>query len=170
MPRNYVRKTDRKNQSDKQALPIKFKVGFLESLDKRTDLAKALRADYESIVADIGGRDDVGSVKSALVERFVWLRVILETLEHELAHGLTDKSEALGKWIQAVNALSGLGKVLGVERKARQMPWATGPVILPLPLGGVGSSFPSASATPPGSSGTSESATVSARESAEAQS
>jgi hypothetical protein len=106
-----------------QAVPTKFKLGFLESLDKRTDLARALRANYDAIVADIGGLDDMSHVKKVLVERFVWLEAILQSIEHELVSGQIDKSEALGRWIQAVNSLSGLAKVLGVERKAIARPW-----------------------------------------------
>jgi hypothetical protein len=114
-----------------QTLPAKFKAGFLSELDKRTDLARALRTNYDDIVLDIGGVADVGHVKAALIERFVWLEAILQTLEHEMAQGKIDKGDALGKWIQAVNSLSGLGKVLGVERKARSMPW----LALPAPAG-----------------------------------
>src|SRR4051794_27760251 len=99
MPRNYVPKTDRKNASHKpQVLPVRFRAGFLAELDGRTDLAKALRANYEAIVEDVGGRDDVGHVKAALVERFVWLEAILQTIEHEMAQGKIDKGEALGRW------------------------------------------------------------------------
>ena len=141
MPRLYMPKTGRKNVKTKaqavktkaQAVPPKFKAGFLAAMDGRTDLAKALRANYDAIVADVGGTTDVGHVKAALVERFCWLEAILQTLEHEMAQGQIDKSEALGKWIQAVNSLSGLAKVLGVERKARSMPW------LALPAGPDGS-------------------------------
>jgi len=104
-------------------VPEKFRAGFLSALDGRTDLAKALRANYEAVVADAGGRDEVGHVKAALVERFVWLEAILQTLEQEMAQGKIDKGEALGRWIQAVNALSGLAKVLGVERRSSSMPW-----------------------------------------------
>lgn len=113
-----------RNTSHK-ALPVKFKAGFLEAMDGRTDLAKALRANYAEVVEDVGGRAEVGRVKSALIERFCWLEAILQTLEAEMATGQIDKSEALGKWIQAVNSLSGLAKVLGIERKARAMPWLT---------------------------------------------
>lgn len=124
MPRKYQRKTDRRNAKTKPTtLPVKFRGGFLAAMDGRTDLAKALRANYEAVVADIGGADDVGRVKAALVERFVWLDAILRTIEHDLATGQADKAECLGRWIQAVNALSGLAKVLGIERKARSMPW-----------------------------------------------
>lgn len=120
MPRTYTPKTDRKNRSTKpQSLPAKFKTGFLAALDKRTDLAKALRANFDEIVADVGGIEDVGHVKASLIERFCWLEAILQTLEHQMATGQIERSEALGKWIQAVNSLSGLAKVLGVERRDR---------------------------------------------------
>lgn len=124
MPRTYTPKTGRRNASHKeQAVPAKFSPGFLSSLDGRTDLAKTLRANYEQIVADVGGAPDVGHVKKALIERFCWLEAILQTIEHELATGAVNKTEAIGRWIQAVNSLSGLAKVLGVERKASSRPW-----------------------------------------------
>jgi hypothetical protein len=148
MPRPYQPKTDRKNQSHRhQVLPLKFKSGFLAELDKRTDLAKALRANFNAVVEDVGGPQDVGHVKSALVERFVWLEAILQTLEHEMASGKIDKSEALGRWIQAVNALSGLAKVLGVERRTRSMPW-----LIPIPPNGENGGE-NGKAAPPSSSG-----------------
>lgn len=124
MPKTYVSKTGRRNESYKpQSLPTRFRAGFLAELDGRTDVAKALRANYQAIVADVGGIDDVSHVKAALIERFVWLEAILQTIEHELVTGAIDKGEALGRWIQAVNSLSGLAKVLGVERKMSTRPW-----------------------------------------------
>ncbi len=124
MPKNYKPKTTRKNVVTKpQTVPPKFRAGFLAELDKRTDLAKALRANYEAIVADVGGIEDVGHVKGALIERFVWLEAILQSIEHEMVSGTTTKTEAIGRWIQAVNSLSGLAKVLGVERKSSVRPW-----------------------------------------------
>lgn len=104
-------------------LPVKFQAGFLSTLDGRTELARALRANRQAIVEDIGGEADLSHIKSALVERFVWLEGILQTIEHEMASGRIDKSEALGRWIQGLNAMSGLAKALGVERKAAARPW-----------------------------------------------
>ncbi|QDT56276.1 hypothetical protein Pan44_43290 [Caulifigura coniformis] len=106
-----------------QTVPAKFKPGFLSALDGRTDLAKALRANYEELVADLGGPDELGRVKRALVERFVWLEAILQTIEHELVSGEIDRNEALGRWVQAVNSLSGLAKCLGIEKKLGNAPW-----------------------------------------------
>lgn len=139
MPRTYKPKTNRKNARTKPlSLPAQFRAGFLAELDKRTELSRFLRASYSNVVADIGGPEDLSHVKAALVERFVWLEAILQTLEHEMANGALDKAEALGKWIQAVNSLSGLAKVLGIERKASRMPWLT----LPLPTADSNSTEP----------------------------
>jgi len=109
-----------------QTVPAKFQVGFLSTLDGRTDLAKALRTNYQSIIDDIG--EQLSHVKTALVERFVWLEAVLQTLEHEMANGQTDKADALGRWTQSVNSLLGLARVLGIERSAKKtLPWIETP-------------------------------------------
>ena len=114
----------RKSRKTKtQQLPDKFKAGFLNTLDGRTELARALRSNYQAVVADVGGQQELSHVKASLIERFCWLEAVLQTLEHEMASGIIDKADALGKWIQAVNSLSGLAKVLGVERKMSTRPW-----------------------------------------------
>ncbi len=89
-------------------------------MDSRTQLAKSLQASYKAIAEDVGGGETVSHVKSALIERFVWLEAILRDIEQDLAKGEADK---LGRWVQAVNSLSGLAKTLGVERKAPPNPW-----------------------------------------------
>lgn len=124
MPRKYEPKTDRKNAKHKdQKLPDKFQPGFLANLDGREKLAKALESNYAAIVSDIGGPADIGHVKASLIERFVWLEGILQGIEHEMVTGKTNKTEAIGKWIQGVNSLTGLAKVLGIERRATSKPW-----------------------------------------------
>ena len=99
--------------------PAKFKAGFLSELDGRTDLARALRANYQEIVDDVGGSAEVGHVKGALIERFCWLEAILQDIEQGMACGELSKTDAIGRWIQAVNSMSGLAKVLGIERKQK---------------------------------------------------
>ncbi|MDZ4685757.1 MAG: hypothetical protein SH850_11880 [Planctomycetaceae bacterium] len=124
MPRTYKAKTDRKNTASKpQAVPKTFHAGFLVQLDGRTEIAKALRANFDEIVRDMGGEADLSHVKRSLVERFVWLEAILQGIEHDLATGKVDRTAAIGSWIQAVNSLSGLSKVIGTERKASAKPW-----------------------------------------------
>lgn len=122
MPRKS--KGTRVNTNSKpMTLPVKFRPGFMSELDRRTELARTLRANYNEIVDDIGGPSEVGHVKAALIERFCWLEAVVQTLEQEMATGQVEKTEAIGKWIQAVNSLNGLAKVLGVDRKASARPW-----------------------------------------------
>jgi hypothetical protein len=116
-------KTARNRKTKITALPAQFQAGFLSQLDGRTDLSKALRANYESVMADIGGPDEVGHIKGSLVERFCFLEAVLQTLEHDLTTGAIGKAEALAKWIQAVNTFVGLARTLGVERKLNARPW-----------------------------------------------
>lgn len=124
MVRKYRKKTDRDYANHKpKALPRTFTQGFLSALDGRTDLAKALRQNYEEIIEDVGGIGDVSRIKSCLVERFVWLKALLETLEHELALGIVKKEDVLTRWIQGVNTLSNLARTLGIEKKATARPW-----------------------------------------------
>ena len=123
MPKKYYRKTDRPYEATKpKAVPVKFKAGFISTLDKRTDLAKTLRTNYETIVSDLGGRDSLSKIKSSLIERYVWLEAILQTIENDMASSENDRAESLGKWNQAVNTLIGISKALGLERKATN--WA----------------------------------------------
>jgi hypothetical protein len=113
----YRPKTTRKNVSRKPTtLPKKFQPGFLTTLDARTNIAKALRANRDEIVTDLGGLAEIGHIKLSLVERLCWLETVLQMLEDQMAGGAIDK---LGVWIQAVNSLSGLAKVLGVERQQK---------------------------------------------------
>lgn len=114
MPRTRKRK-----QRD---VPARFEPGFIARMDGRTRYATFLRDRYDAIVTDLGGADAVGHIKAALVERFVWLEAILQTIEVGIANEEVDPDEVVGRWIQAVNALSGLATKLGIERVARDVP------------------------------------------------
>lgn len=121
MPRNYKKKTDREYAAHKaKTLPEKFEVGFLAAMDGREKTVKILYKNRSEIVADVGGESELSHVQNALIERFVWLEAILQTLEHDIATGVLPKSE-LGKWIQGVNSLTGLAKVLGIERRTEPL-------------------------------------------------
>lgn len=117
MVRTYKKKTNREHVSTKpKNVPAKFKSGFLSEMDGRTELTRALKANYQTIIDDLGGETEIGHVKNALVERFVWLEAFLQTLELDMASGKITTDEALGKWVQAVNTLSALAKNLGLNK------------------------------------------------------
>ena len=108
------------------ALPCTFSPGFLGTLDKRCKLTMALTANYDSIVEELGGPDQVGYVKRALIERFVWLEGILQSIEHDMAAGSIERAEVMGKWIAGLNAFNGLAKTLGIEPIDTGKPWIVG--------------------------------------------
>ena len=95
-------------------LPDKFTKGVLARLDGRTDLKKRLSFTYARVLDDCGGIDALPHTKVALVERFCWLEEFLRQIEGKLADGAPDQADLLGKWVQGVNAMSGLCKLLGM--------------------------------------------------------
>ena len=95
-------------------LPDKFTKGVLARLDGRTDLKKRLSFTYNRLLDDCGGIDALPHTKVALVERFAWLEEFLRQIESKLADGVADQGELLGRWIQGVNGMTGLAKLLGV--------------------------------------------------------
>jgi hypothetical protein len=105
-----------------KTLPIKYSKGFLDKLDGRTELAQQLHAAYTELTDDLGGTDSLSHVKKVLAEKFCWLSAILRGIELQIAEGRRkDSGELLAKWVQGLNALTGLARSLGLERKARKL-------------------------------------------------
>jgi hypothetical protein len=90
-------------------------------MDQRTLTARALRDRYESVAADLGGLQELSGIRASLLERFIHLEAVLVRLESEMAAAgdAVTASEIMGRWIQACNALVGIGKTLGLDRKAK---------------------------------------------------
>lgn len=123
MPR--VSKGTRTNRKLKaETLPQRFQPGFKGELDGRTLLARALQQRFSAIASDLGGEQELSSLKSSLLERLVWLEATLVKIESGLASTTDAKSasEAVARWIQGCNALLGIAKTLGLER-SRRNPW-----------------------------------------------
>lgn len=97
-------------------LPSKWEKGFLQKMDFRTDLAKRLTYAFDAVVDDCGGLDAMPYVKVALAERFAFMEEFLRQIERELVKGPVANADLIGKWTQAVNAMSGLAKTLGLSR------------------------------------------------------
>jgi hypothetical protein len=116
----------RTNAKHKPAeLPAKVAPGFVDSLDGRSLLARALRQRFEAIATDLGGESELSALKASLLERLVWLEAMLGKIETDLAAAANaaDASKTLAQWIQAVNSFTGIAKTLGLERSMRD-PWA----------------------------------------------
>ncbi len=94
--------------------------GCVLALDQRTALAQRLRDNFAVIVEETGGESELSHVKAALIERFIHLEALLVQLEAQLKQP-SAPADIIGKWIQGTNALQGLAKVLGINRKLRDV-------------------------------------------------
>lgn len=107
----------------KSDIPERYEPGYLSKLDRRTGISKLLRQNYDIIASELGGEGEISHVKAALVERFVFLEATLGKIEADMATDPDNASDEMGRWIQAVNSLTGLAKTLGIERKVGGSPW-----------------------------------------------
>jgi hypothetical protein len=103
-----------------KSLPAKYKAGFLREMDLRTELAQRLNDAYTEIIDDLGGGNALTHVKSAMVERFVFLESVVQGLEAQIANKPQEADALMGRWVQSVNALIGLAKTVGLERRLRK--------------------------------------------------
>lgn len=98
------------------AIPAKYTPDFMERLDKRTVLGKAVRDRHQAVMTDLGGEEALSAVKRSLVRRFVWFEAMIEGIECRAAAG---EQVDIGTWTQLVNSWLGIARLLGFERKSR---------------------------------------------------
>lgn len=98
------------------SIPERYAPDFMDRLDKRTVLGRAVVDRYEGIVADLGGEEALTNIKRSLVRRFTWFEVMLEGIECRAAAG---EGVDIGAWTQLTNSWLGIARMLGLDRKAR---------------------------------------------------
>lgn len=99
-------------------LPRDYEPDFMERLDMRTVLGRSVLNRYQAVMADLGGEDNLTTVKRSLVRRFTWFEVMLEGMECQMAGG---KPIDIGAWTQLTNSWLGIARMLGLERKAKSV-------------------------------------------------
>ena len=99
--------------------PEKYSHDWLEKLDQRTNLAKAVNERLHVLTTDLGGMEYLSYQQRSLAKRAIWMEAIIEQQEAALSRG---EDIDQGKLTQAVNSLIGLLKTLGLERKTRDVP------------------------------------------------
>ena len=102
-------------------LPTKYEAGFLRDFDRRTEVYQLLNTAYQEVISDMGGQEGLSHVQVCLAERFVFLEFVLRGIEQKIAANPKKSSTLLGRWIQAINSLSGLAKTVGLERRAKKV-------------------------------------------------
>ena len=100
-----------------RTLPPKYATGFLQNVDTRTSLFRRLESSFNEICDDCGGWETMPIVRRSLAERFVYLMEFCREIELEIIKDPAQKATLLGKWIQAVNTMQGLGRALGQYEK-----------------------------------------------------
>tara|TARA_R110001592_G_scaffold44411_1_gene142957 strand:- start:2459 stop:2818 length:360 start_codon:yes stop_codon:yes gene_type:complete len=104
----------------KQAeIPPKYSADWLEKLDGRTTLARAVNDRYHALTQDLGGRDRLSYQRLSLCKRIVYMECIIEQQEAALSRG---EDVDQGRLTQAVNTLIGLLKTIGLDRQAHDIP------------------------------------------------
>ena len=110
--------TLRKDQRPMVQLPASFRPNFMEEMDGRTAIARAVRERYEEIVTDQGGEANLSAIKRSLVRRIVWQEIMVESIEAEIAAGHPADMDALTK---LSNSYVRLAKTIGLNRQARRV-------------------------------------------------
>lgn len=100
-------------------IPDDFHPQWLEKLDNRTALARAVNDRYRALTADLGGTEHMSYQRRSLAKRAIWMEAVIEQQEAALSRG-EDVDQA--KLTQAVNSLIGLLKTLGLDRVAAEVP------------------------------------------------
>lgn len=111
---NTLPHTRRAKERKSVSIPGTFVPQFWEDLDGRHHIAKEIRRRVK-LLKDHAGADSYQ--RDLLCQRAAFLSVVLETMEITAAR---DGELDLGVWTQGVNALNGLLKSLGLDRKVRK--------------------------------------------------
>ena len=103
----------------KRTVPNEYRDGWIDSLDGRTNLGRAIKDRLAALESDLGGRDGLSYQRHSLAKRAIWQEVVIEQQEAAIARG---EKVDMGSLIQANNGLIGLYKALGIDRVARDAP------------------------------------------------
>lgn len=99
-----------------QTIPPKYTHDWLDKLDKRTGVAKALTERHNALISDLGGLQGLSYQRASLCRRAIHMEALIEQQEAALANGAEVDT---GKLTQSINSLIGLYKTLGLDRVAR---------------------------------------------------
>ncbi len=97
-------------------IPAKYSPDFMERLDRRTVLGKAVSQRFDTVATDCGGLGACAHVKIGLIKRFLWMECVIEGIELQLAAG---EQIDIGSYTQLTNTWLGIARLPGLERRPR---------------------------------------------------
>lgn len=100
------------------SIPAKYRADFLDRVDRRTVLGRAVHDRYHAVISDLGGDDVLSTIKRSHVRRLVTLETMIEGIE---ARALSGEEVDAGSWTQLLNSWLGVAGRLGLERKPRNV-------------------------------------------------
>ncbi len=110
-----LRKQSRRQQKRLSlALHKQFKPYFWQDADSRIAVVRIIRNRVERMKSDAGGSESYQ--REILCQRAVFISILLETAETRAAEG---EPFDMGAYVQGVNALMGLLKALGLEKRVK---------------------------------------------------
>jgi hypothetical protein len=98
------------------SLPESYSASWVDHLDKRTKVARAVLARIAELESDAGGAEALSAARRSLIRHAAWLDAIVESFEYKLAEGAEID---IGAHTQSLNSLLGLFRLLGLERRQR---------------------------------------------------
>ncbi|MDT8311885.1 MAG: hypothetical protein RQ732_10600 [Methylophaga sp.] len=99
-------------------IPTQYSNDWIEKLDGRTSLARAVQSRYATLAQDLGGINHLSYQRRSLCKRAIYMEAIIEQQEAALSRG---EEIDQGRLTQAVNTLIGLLKTLGLERITKEV-------------------------------------------------
>lgn len=98
-------------------LPAEYSADWLERIDKRTKIWRALLPRIQRLEEDAGGAENLTHAKRSLCRRAAFLELLCETQEMRFTAG---QPADVGAYTQAFNSMQGAYKTLGcLERRPR---------------------------------------------------
>jgi len=97
-------------------LPEQYSADWLERIDKRTKIWRALLPRIQRLEEDAGGADSMTHAKQSICRRAAFLELLCETQELRFTAG---EPADVGAYTQAFNSMVGAYRLLGVERRQR---------------------------------------------------
>ncbi|MGH8133955.1 MAG: hypothetical protein ACRETP_12125 [Steroidobacteraceae bacterium] len=98
-------------------LPADYSADWLERIDKRTKLWRAILPRIQRLEEDAGGAENLTHAKRSLCRRAAFLELLCETQELRFTAG---EPADVGAYTQAFNSMQGAYKTLGcLERRTR---------------------------------------------------
>lgn len=98
--------------------PRTFDPLWIQKADNRLVVIKMARERLSDLANDLGG--DLSYQETVLARRLIWLELLAETIERDVSEGKADVD--IGGYVQRINAIVGVIRLLGLKRRARKVP------------------------------------------------